>query len=56
MTYLTKRITNESIFIEGCRENTGVAGEIIKATEGFARNYLIPQKFAVEVTAKNNII
>ena len=34
-------------------EKIGVAGEIIKATEGFARNYLIPQKFAVEVTAKN---
>ena len=30
-----------------------MAGEIIKATEGFARNYLIPQKFGQEVTAKN---
>jgi large subunit ribosomal protein L9 len=34
-------------------EKVGMAGEIIKAAEGFARNYLIPQKLAVEVTAKN---
>ena len=34
-------------------EKVGMAGEIIKTTEGFARNFLIPRKFAVEVTAKN---
>lgn len=34
-------------------EKIGIAGEIIKTTEGFARNYLIPKKFAVEVTPKN---
>ncbi len=34
-------------------EKVGIAGEIIKTTEGFARNYLIPKKLAVEVTAKN---
>jgi large subunit ribosomal protein L9 len=34
-------------------EKVGIAGEIIKAAEGFARNYLIPQKLAVEVTPKN---
>lgn len=34
-------------------EKVGIAGEIIKTTEGFARNFLIPKKFAVEVTAKN---
>lgn len=34
-------------------ERVGIAGEIIKTTEGFARNYLIPKKFAVEVTDKN---
>lgn len=34
-------------------EKVGIAGEIIKTTEGFARNFLIPKKLAVEVTAKN---
>lgn len=34
-------------------EKVGIAGEIIKTAEGFARNYLIPKKLAVEVTAKN---
>lgn len=31
----------------------GVAGEIIKAKDGFAVNYLIPQKLGVEVTPQN---
>lgn len=34
-------------------ENVGMAGEIIKAAEGFARNYLIPRKLGQEVTMKN---
>lgn len=34
-------------------EQVGMAGEIIKTTEGFARNFLIPKKLAVEVTPKN---
>ena len=34
-------------------DRVGIAGEIIKTTEGFARNYLIPKKLAVEVTDKN---
>lgn len=34
-------------------EGVGMAGEIIKTTEGYARNYLIPRKLGVEVTAKN---
>ncbi len=31
----------------------GIAGEIIKTADGFARNFLIPQKLAVEVTPAN---
>ncbi|HEV2601886.1 MAG TPA: 50S ribosomal protein L9 [Candidatus Babeliales bacterium] len=31
----------------------GIAGEIIKAKDGFAVNYLIPQKLGVEVTPHN---
>ena len=34
-------------------EKVGMSGEIIKTAEGFARNYLIPRKFGVEVTDKN---
>ena len=34
-------------------DKVGIAGEIIKTTEGFARNFLIPKKIAVEVTDKN---
>jgi large subunit ribosomal protein L9 len=41
------------VFLVKDVERVGIAGEIIKAAEGFARNYLIPQKFGVEVTSKN---
>ncbi len=34
-------------------EKIGLAGEIIKAAEGYARNFLIPRKIGVEVTKKN---
>lgn len=34
-------------------ERVGLAGEIIKVAEGFAANFLIPKKLAVEVTPAN---
>jgi large subunit ribosomal protein L9 len=34
-------------------ERVGLAGEIIKTAEGYARNFLIPQKLAIEVTPHN---
>lgn len=34
-------------------EKIGLAGEIIKVGDGFARNYLIPQGLGVEITAQN---
>jgi large subunit ribosomal protein L9 len=34
-------------------EKVGLAGEIITVGDGFARNFLIPQGLAVEVTAHN---
>lgn len=34
-------------------EKVGMAGEIVKVSEGFARNYLIAAKLAIEVTDKN---
>ncbi len=34
-------------------ERVGMQGEMVKVEEGFARNYLIPKKLAVEITAQN---
>lgn len=34
-------------------EKIGLAGEIIKVGDGFARNFLIPQGLAVEITKQN---
>ncbi len=34
-------------------EKIGLAGEIIKVGDGFARNFLIPQGLAVEITSSN---
>ncbi len=34
-------------------ENVGVAGEIIKVSEGYAINFLIPKKYAAKVTPEN---
>lgn len=34
-------------------QGTGKAGEVVKVSDGYARNKLIPQKLAKEATAKN---
>lgn len=34
-------------------EQIGMAGEIIKVSDGFAKNFLIPKKLAQEVTSSN---
>ena len=34
-------------------DNLGARGEIVKVKAGFARNYLLPRKLAVEATAGN---
>src|SRR3989440_6860001 len=34
-------------------DNLGARGEIVKATPGYARNYLLPRKLAVEATPPN---
>ena len=31
----------------------GKKGDIIEASEGFARNYILPKKIGVEATARN---
>lgn len=34
-------------------QNLGEAGEIVNVKDGFARNYLIPRKFALQATPQN---
>lgn len=34
-------------------QNVGMAGEMIKVTEGYAANFLIPKNLAVKITAQN---
>ncbi|MBI2352772.1 50S ribosomal protein L9 [Candidatus Dependentiae bacterium] len=33
----------------------GFAGEIIKVSDGYAKNFILPQKLGVEVTTKNQL-
>ena len=35
-------------------EQVGFAHEIVRVGDGFARNYLVPRKLAIEVTPKNS--
>lgn len=34
-------------------EKAGQKGDIIEASEGYARNYILPKKIGVEATSKN---
>lgn len=36
-------------------ENVGMTGQIVKVTEGYASNFLIPKKFAVRVNEGNTL-
>lgn len=41
------------VFLKKNIEKVGMAGEMIKVTDGYARNFLFPHDFAVEITPKN---
>lgn len=41
------------VFMKKSIEKVGIAGEIISVGDGYARNFLFPQGFAIEVTAEN---
>ncbi len=41
------------IFLKKNVEKIGMAGEILKVTDGFARNFLFPRQLAVEITRHN---
>ena len=41
------------VFLRKDIAQVGFAGEIVKVTEGYARNFLFPRDLAVEITAHN---
>ncbi len=41
------------VFLRKDIERVGLAGEIIKVSDGYATNFLLPKNFAVEVTPQN---
>ena len=46
-------MANTSVLLREDVDNLGVRGEIVKVKAGYARNYLLPRKLAVEATAGN---
>jgi len=41
------------VFLRKDVEKIGMAGEILKVNDGFARNFLLPRNLAVEITGNN---
>lgn len=41
------------VFLKEDVKSLGKMGEVVNVAEGYARNYLIPQKLAVEANTKN---
>lgn len=41
------------VFLKEDVKSLGKIGDIVTVSEGYARNYLLPQKFAVEANTKN---
>jgi large subunit ribosomal protein L9 len=41
------------VFLKKDIEKIGMAGEIVKVGDGYARNYLIPRNAAIEITPQN---
>ena len=46
-------MANTSVLLREDVEHLGARGEIVKVRAGYARNYLLPRKLAVEATASN---
>ncbi|MGH9945528.1 MAG: 50S ribosomal protein L9 [Pyrinomonadaceae bacterium] len=46
-------MANTNILLREDVENLGARGEIVKVKAGYARNYLLPRKLAVQATAGN---
>lgn len=41
------------VYLQKDVQKVGMAGEIVKVSEGYAFNYLLPRKLAVQITPKN---
>ena len=53
--YCTPKEHGMEVYLRKDVEKIGFAGEIIKVGDGFARNFLIPQGLAIEITPTNKI-
>jgi len=46
-------MANKQVLLREDIDNLGARGEIVRVKAGYARNYLLPRKLAVEATANN---
>ncbi|HYE64443.1 MAG TPA: 50S ribosomal protein L9 [Pyrinomonadaceae bacterium] len=46
-------MANTNVLLREDVDNLGARGEVVKVRAGYARNYLLPRKLAVEATASN---
>ena len=46
-------MANTNVLLREDIENLGARGEIVRVKAGYARNYLLPRKLAVQATAGN---
>ena len=51
--WVTKTMANKQVLLREDIDNLGARGEIVRVKAGYARNYLLPRKLAVEATANN---
>src|SRR5258708_10519708 len=53
MKGVTKTMPHKQVLLREDIDNLGARGEIVRVKAGYARNYLLPRKLAVEATANN---
>lgn len=57
LCYTNRKITKEiilmKVFLKEDVRNLGKMGEVVNVAEGYARNFLLPKKFAVEANPNN---
>ncbi len=53
MNGVTKTMPHKQVLLREDIDNLGARGEIVRVKAGYARNYLLPRKLAVEATTNN---
>lgn len=53
MNGVTKTMAHKQVLLREDIDNLGARGEIVRVKAGYARNYLLPRKLAVEATTNN---